>query len=101
MKIFVGLFAHWDSVIRVKDNFLISKDVKPAHPHHKLSEIAEVNDILSKPGDSERLITGKLYNELKKLFPEREKRPGGNAANAAVALGELGTECVPPGRRAS
>ena len=94
MKTFIGLFAHWDSVIRVKDGFLISKDIKSAQPNHKLSEISEVNDILSRPGDSERLITGRLYNEFRKLFPEREKRPGGNAANAAVALGELGIECV-------
>ncbi len=94
MRIFIGLFAHWDSIIRVKDGFLISNETKPADPNRKLSEIAEVNHVLRRRGDSESLITEKLYNELKKLFPERERRPGGNAANAAVALGELGRECV-------
>jgi ADP-dependent phosphofructokinase/glucokinase len=94
MRIFAALFAHWDSVIRVRDGFMISGDTKAAKPHSKLSEVAEVNYVLSRPGDSESLITGKLYSELRKLFPEREKRPGGNAANAAIALGELGTGCV-------
>jgi ADP-dependent phosphofructokinase/glucokinase len=94
MKIFLGLFAHWDSVVKLREGFRLPGGSRKPSPGEKVSDISEVGYLLEQGDDAEFLITERLYNEMKKLFPERERRPGGNAVNAAIALGELGKGCV-------
>ncbi|RLJ09796.1 MAG: hypothetical protein DRP15_02360, partial [Candidatus Aenigmatarchaeota archaeon] len=85
----MALFVHWDAVIKLEQIRDTGKTV-----HGTVSNLKDFYKVLSSHGDSEHMITKKLYERLKKLYPKRERRIGGNAGNAAVALAELDIPCV-------
>jgi len=75
MKPFLGLFAHWDVVTRQE-------------PPGFLKEY------FTRKSDSEIFITEKVHSRISSSLAGAERIIGGNAANAAVALSELGIPCI-------
>jgi len=95
IKVATGLYSHWDSIIRIDKEILKwiknSEGVRPNNiVLNSLEEVIYTLKESIKNGDSESLITKKVYNELNSLFPKRELRTGGNGNNMGRALFDLG-----------
>jgi ADP-dependent phosphofructokinase/glucokinase len=75
MKPFLGLFAHWDLLARQEPPPFLKK-------------------YFSRKGDSEIFITKKLRSRIISSLANPQRIIGGNAANAAVTLSELGIASV-------
>jgi ADP-dependent phosphofructokinase/glucokinase len=95
IKVATGLYSHWDSIIRIDKEILKwiknSEGVRPNNiVLNSLEEVIYTLKESVKNGDSESLITKKVYNELNSLFPKRELRIGGNGNNMGRALFGLG-----------
>jgi ADP-dependent phosphofructokinase/glucokinase len=93
VKVATGLYSHWDSIIKVnKDVLKWIKNSKETIPKNVvLNSMQEVAYILKNSnGDTESLISKKVYNNLSSLFQKRELRTGGNGNNMGRTLFELG-----------
>ena len=93
VSVATGLYSHLDSVIKINKDILRwienSKAKKPKD--FVLSSIEEVAYVLKNSnGDSESIISKKVFDELKSIFPKRELRTGGNGNNMGRALFGLG-----------
>jgi ADP-dependent phosphofructokinase/glucokinase len=75
MKPFLGLFANWDVVTRQKPPGFLER-------------------FFTTKSDSEIFIPEKLHSRILSSLANPERMIGGNAANAAVTLSELGFACV-------
>jgi len=92
VKVATGLYSHLDSIIKINKDILkwikSSETKKPKD--FALSSIEEVAYVLKNSnGDSESIISKKIYDELNSLFPKRELRTGGNGNNMGKALFEI------------
>lgn len=94
-RVATGLYSHWDSVIKVNKEILkwIKNSKGKKSRKTILNSIEEIIYSLKdsiKNGDSESLISKKVYDDLNCLFPKREIRIGGNGNNMGRTLFELG-----------
>ena len=95
IKVATGLYSHWDSIIRIDKEILKwiknSEGVRPNNiVLNSLEEVIYTLKESIKNGNSESLITKKVYNELNSLFQKRELRIGGNGNYMGRVLLELG-----------
>ena len=93
MSVFAGLFTNLDSVVREWELSSFS-DIKPKKPGGVLKKPGEVLHALGQDEDSEHFITKEIFEWLNTNFRKDSVRIGGNAGNAAVALGSVGIPCV-------
>ncbi|HJW96915.1 MAG TPA: ADP-dependent glucokinase/phosphofructokinase [archaeon] len=75
MKPFLGLFAHWDVIARQEPPEFLAK-------------------FFSRKGDSEIFISKKLHSRILSSLTNPERIIGGNAANAAATLSDIGIASV-------
>ena len=95
VRVATGLYSHWDSIIKVDKEILkwIKNSKGKKSRKTVLNSIEEIIYTLKdsiKNGDSESLISKKIYDQLNSLFPKREVRIGGNGNNMGRTLFELG-----------
>ncbi len=75
MKPFLGLFAHWDVIVRQEPPKFLNRFFKDKK-------------------DSEHCISRKLYQQISPTLVNPTRGMGGNAGNAAVSLSEVGIPCI-------
>jgi len=94
VRVATGLYSNLDSIIKVDKEILkwIKNSKGKKSSKAVLNSIEEVLSTLKnsiKNGDSESLISKKVYDQLNSLFPKREIRIGGNGNNMGRTLFEL------------
>jgi ADP-dependent phosphofructokinase/glucokinase len=91
IRVATGLYAHWDSVLKINPNLLnwIDKTEK-TEPRdtvlESLEEVAYTLDKAVKGEGREYLISEDVYEKINMLFPKREIRFGGNGFNMGNML---------------
>jgi ADP-dependent phosphofructokinase/glucokinase len=95
LKVATGLYAHWDSVIKVNDE--IKNWVKEAYKEKpkkpllsSLEEVVYTIDDAIKDEGKEYLVSEDVYTKLNQMFSKREFRIGGNGFNMGNMLSLAG-----------
>ncbi|MFH1327703.1 MAG: ADP-dependent glucokinase/phosphofructokinase [Candidatus Bathyarchaeota archaeon] len=93
-KVAAGLYANWDSKVKVDDKIVDwTKSVATKPKGAFLTSIAETAYTLKesfRKGGEEFLISKRIYSTLDDMFKHRKRELGGNGLNMGKTLHELG-----------